>query len=424
MHEFLLILGLLAATAAPVAAQSLPELMAAARDHDLGLAVTRAESGQRAAEVGLAGAGLDPSLTVSGGYTRNQTETVVQLPGEAGMPGQRATIVPFDQLQAGVTLAVPLLDLGARRQVRAAAAARDAALATVDAVAAETDRAVVRAYFGWVGGTALVVSARAAGRTAADNLAVVEQRVAAELASRLDVARAQAAIAEARQAQAAAELVVATARRQLATLTGLELAGDAPALPEATDAEAALATWLGALPRSPEVRAAQAQQRAAVAGVAAARAGWLPVLGLTASEGWSNAAGFGESLVGSIGVSASWRLDLRTPRQVAVARAEVAVAAARAARAAQDARDRVTDAWNTVVAQRATVEAAVARTEAADEAASVAATRFGAGNATQLEVVQAQRDALAAQVTLVQARAELAAGRALLRLAAGREVTP
>lgn len=373
MRKLLWVLGLLTATAAPAVGQTLPELVAAAREHDLGLAETRAESGQRAAELGLAGAALYPSLTVSGGYTRNQTETAVQLPGEAGMPGQRATIVPFDQLQAGVTLAVPLLDLGARRQVRAVAAARDAALATVDAVAAETDRAVVRAYFGWVGGTALIASARAAERTAVDNLAVVEQRVAAELASRLDVARAQAAIAEARQAQAAAELVVATARRQLATLTGLELTGDAPALPAATDAEAALATWFEAVPRSAEVRAAQAQQRAAVASVAVARAGLLPVIGLTASEGWNNAAGFGESLVGSIGVSASWRFDLRTPRQTAVARADVAVAAARTARAAQGARDRVIDGWNAVVAQRAAVEATLARTEAAREGASVAA---------------------------------------------------
>jgi hypothetical protein len=39
-------------------------------------------------------------------------------------------------------------------------------------------------------------------------------------------------------------------------------------------------------------------------------------------------------------------------------------------------------------------------------------------------VTLAQRDQLAAELTLVSTRAELAADRALLRLAAGREVAP
>jgi hypothetical protein len=39
-------------------------------------------------------------------------------------------------------------------------------------------------------------------------------------------------------------------------------------------------------------------------------------------------------------------------------------------------------------------------------------------------VILAQRDALAAELAVVSAQAELAADRALLRLAAGRELAP
>ena len=55
---------------------------------------------------------------------------------------------------------------------------------------------------------------------------------------------------------------------------------------------------------------------------------------------------------------------------------------------------------------------------------TTARERFAAGTATQLDVTLAQRDQLAAELTLVSTRAELAADRALLRLAAGREVAP
>ncbi|MBK7073100.1 MAG: TolC family protein [Myxococcales bacterium] len=409
---------LIVAGPAPAAAQELPTLLAAGRAHGRELATAAALADQADAAAALTRAPLWPTLTVGAGYTRNQHASEVPL-GDAPL-----TIVPLDQLDATASLTVPLLDLAARRRATAATADRAAAEAAVDVAARDGDRAIVRSYYAWIGGAASLSAATSARAAAVDNLALVERRAAAQLASPLDVARARAAIADADATIAAAELVVATARRQLATATGLALADAAPALPTDTAAEPPLATWLADAGAQPEVAAAAARVRAAGARLAASQAGYLPTVAATASERWTNAPGFGEALSGSLAIVATWRFGLATPRQVAVDRATARVEATRLATARQAAADRVTDAWHQVAARRAAVAAAEARVEAARLGAATARERFAAGTATQLDVTLAQRDALAAELTRVSTRAELAADRALLRLAAGREVAP
>ena len=414
----LIIAALMAAGPTPVAADRLAELLVAGRSHGLELAEAEAVAAQAEAATDLARAPLWPTLAVGAGYTRNQHASVVPIAGD------ELTIVPLDQADVTATLTVPLFDLSARRRVRAAAADHAAAAAAIAVTARDGDRAIVRAYFAWVGGTASTAAAVDARAAAVANLALVEQRAAAQLASPLDVARARAAIADADATIAAAELVVATARRQLATATGITVDEVAPALPVEVAAEPPLATWLTAAADQPEVRAAAARHHAARARVDVSRAGYVPTVAATASERWTNAPGFGEALSGTIGVTLSWRYSLATPRQVAVDRAAVRVEALRVARADQAARDRITDAWHQVVARRATVAAAQARVEAARLGAVTARDRFAAGTSTQLDVILAQRDALAAELAVVSAQAELAADRALLRLAAGRELAP
>ncbi|MBK9030573.1 MAG: TolC family protein [Myxococcales bacterium] len=411
-------LALVAATAGPARAERLAELLAAGRRHGRELAEAEATAAVADAATELARAPLWPTLTVGLGYTRNQHASIVPLGAEP------LTIVPLDQLDATATLTVPLFDLAARRRATAAAADHAAAVAAIAVTARDGDRAIVRAYFAWVGGAASAAAAVSARAAAVDNLALVERRAEAQLASPLDVARARAAIADADATIAAAELVVALAQRELATATGVTVDAAAPPLPAADAPERPLATWLGDAPTQPEVHAAVARHRAAQARVDVSRAATLPTVAATASERWTNAAGFGEALSGAVGVSLTWRYGLATPRQVAVDRAAVRVEAVRAARADQAARDRITDAWHQVAARRATVVAAEAGVAAARLGAATARERFAAGTSTQLDVTLAQRDALAAELAVVSARAELAADRALLRLAAGREVGP
>jgi outer membrane protein TolC len=404
-------------------AQPLAEFLRASRSASLDIEEQTTAVAQRAAEAEIERSALWPSLAASASYTRNQYETLVVIPRMGADPIE-ATIVPSDQLEAAVTLNVPLVDLAAWQRTAAAGANLEAARANLEARTDEVERAVVRAFYQWVGGAALVRSAEIARAAAVDNLGVVEQRAAAGLASTLDVSRARAQVARADASIASAELTVATARRTLRTLTGIEPGGEAPPLPEDVQAEAALDEWLAQIPGLPELRAAEAALRATEANARAERMGWLPTVSAFASERITNAAGFGEGTSWSAGVELTWLLDRRTLGRSSLGRAGVAASDVRARRSAQDARDRVIDAWNQVEAERARALATAAEVEAGRQASEVAATRFAGGTALQLEVIQAQRDAFAADVSLVEARASLAAARALLRLAAGEEVAP
>jgi outer membrane protein TolC len=81
-------------------------------------------------------------------------------------------------------------------------------------------------------------------------------------------------------------------------------------------------------------------------------------------------------------------------------------------------RDALHADWHRVRAAVEKLRAARVQSEAASRAAALAADRYAAGTATQVELLQAGRDALTAELSRVQASAELAQTRAFLRLSA------
>ncbi len=406
--------------ARPAAAQPrLDDFLRAGRGASLDRRERAAIADESAAAIEVARAALWPRLSATAGFTRNQHEVVVSIPTGAGTTD--ATITPANQLEATVQLDIPVLDLGARRRVRAARATDEASQAQTRVTGAEVDRAIVRAYYQWVGGSALLDAATGAERTADDNLRVLTARASAGLAKDLDVARARAEVARAAQASADARVAIAGARRALVSLTGLEPGGAAPALAADLTVEAPVAGWLAEVEQLPEIAAATADRRAARAREDAERATLVPTVGLFARERLTNAAGFGEASAWAVGVTASWQLDRGTLARRRQTAAQTATGAVRVARASQAARDRVDEAWHQVEALRARVTAAAAQADADRLAATIAQDKLPLGQATTLDVVVAATDALDSDVALIQARADLAAARALLRLAAGRE---
>jgi outer membrane protein TolC len=219
-------------------------------------------------------------------------------------------------------------------------------------------------------------------------------------------------------------LIVAGARRQLVTLTGVRPDDDAPPLPADTGAEPAVERFLDGTAGLPELAAARANRDAAVALVAVDRAALVPTVAAFARERVTNAAGFGDAFNWAAGVQLTWSLDRRALGRVDQAAAAAATSALRVARAEQDARDRIVDAWDQVEALRAAAVAAAAEVDAVRLATTIAQTRNAQGTATLQQVVDAQAAQLDGEVGLVRARADLAAARALLRLAAGREAAP
>jgi outer membrane protein TolC len=406
-----------AAAASP--APTLADFLAAARDGALEVREQRANVDEREAAERVEGANLLPRLSVAADLLRNEYDVTVDIP-RGPEPPLTATIQPDNQVDATIELDVPLVDVAARRRKAAAGYDIAAARSTLAANSTEVERSVVRAYYQWVGGNAQLASARAARAAAVDNVAVLQTRLGAGLAQDLDVARARSQVARTDQTIADAELTIASARRALRTYSGIDPSGEAPALSADTTAEPPLDQWLAGAGVAPEVTSAAASARAAEERAAADRWNYMPTLSALARERLTNAVGFGNAANWALGVTATWQLDFGKPARTAQSAAAEHAAQLGRDRAARDAADRIVDAWDDVEQLRAHALAAAAQVDADHVAVEVARTKFGGGQATALDVVLAQRDALDSESTLIRARADLAAARALLALAAGR----
>ena len=98
------------------------------------------------------------------------------------------------------------------------------------------------------------------------------------------------------------------------------------------------------------------------------------------------------------------------------------VTSARQLRATLAAGDAIHREWNTVVAGIARSRSARAGRDAAFHASEQARERYRTGTITQLDLLQVQRDAFNAEVSRIQADADLINARLQLRLSAGRNL--
>jgi hypothetical protein len=137
------------------------------------------------------------SVTLSGGYTRNQLEVVAEF----GSPGdlQRAVISAQDQVDGRLQLDVVLVDIAAWSRFFGAESSAGAAAARAAGVQVAVNEAVVASYYRLAAGRALRRSAAESLATARQNLLVVQRRASAGLASELDLERARADVARVEQ---------------------------------------------------------------------------------------------------------------------------------------------------------------------------------------------------------------------------------
>lgn len=401
------------------ALQPLSEFVAAAaqQNPDVQAAAARAEASE--ANATASWRRLWPTLAARASYTRNENESVARLPGPNGTT-RDVTMQSYDQLDGLLSLEVPLVDVGAWR----ATAAVDASEAAAQARRAEVEHALVRAvtrvWHQIVSAEAVRAAALSAIGASEESLTQAKARVAAGRASELEVFRATAELATAHEALATADNLVAVSRRALASLSGTQPAEGAGPLTVGLEEPTPLAALQQETPAVPGVRAARLDAKQAAAEADAQGAGWLPTLGATLNERYTNAEGFsGENAAWSAVIALNWRLDGVTFARTSAARATATAQQATSRRVEQAAADDVHDAWQAVRAQIARVRAARAREDATHAGARLARDRFGGGVATQLEAIQADRDAFSAEVTRIQAEAELAFARLDLELARG-----
>lgn len=395
------------------ALQPLAEFTAAAakQNPDVQAAAARAEAGE--ANATAAWRKLWPTLVARASYTRNEHESVVTLPGANGAT-REITMLAHDQLEGLLSVSVPLVDLSAWRATTAVDASEAASRARRADAAWLVHRAVLRAWHQVVSSEAVFAAAENSVSAAQDALTQARALMEAGRASELEVHRATAELETAHEAQATAAQLVAVSRRSLASLSGLEPTAGAEALSVDLAEPAPLAAVMTGSepPPVPAVAAARLDARQAKAEANAQSAAWWPTLGATLNERYTNAEGFsGQNTAWSAVLALDWRIDGVSFARTRAAEATAAAQSAVLRRTELAAADAVHDAWQAVRAQVARAKAARAREAATDHAARLARERFAGGVATQLESIQADRDAFSAHVARIQAEAELAFAR-------------
>ncbi len=369
---------------------------------------------QRDAESDAALGKLLPVLSARGVYTRNQREVAF-----GGM-----TIQKLNQLDGYVQLDVPIIDLANYHRYKAQQSLAQVSVEQRAGTTIDVSRSVTRAYFQFLGSSALANSARLSTKAAQENARIVEDRRNAGVATDLDRERAVANLERSKQDVADAELAVDLSARSLETMSGMLPTPAEPTPGDDLHAEPPLAEWLRAAANSPQDRVARASREASLQSQKAAKRALLPTLSATAQQHVSNSDGITGSSAYVLSLTAAIRLDYGTWASSRAQLAAAQISGVREERTRRGVDDAVFDAFRRVETGIVKSRAARAQAAAAERASALASERYVAGAATQLDVTQAQRDAFLADAGRIQADADLAYARAALRLSAGLDPKP
>jgi len=417
----------LALLAAPAfALQPLSEFLKGARQANVDQAVAARTLEQQEAESMVSLGRTLPSFSARGTYTRNQFESKIDasqfLPPGAPSGGDAALVIqPLNQLDGYLQLDAPILDAASWVRVGAQHANERAARQKVASTLLDVQKQVALRYSQLVGAEALKTSAQRSLDAAQANLDLTRTRRQGGVATDLDVNRASAEVERSRQSISDADLTAELSRRALLTLTGVQPQGEAAAPEDDLHEEAPLESFMQSGGDAlPVVAAATEQRKGAESAALAAQLALVPSVTASAMEHFTNATGFtGRSSLYVITGNLRWQVDLTTFGTMRSQAAAAEVARLREQGARQAAQDQIHEAWFRVHNGIAKSQAARAAATSAQAAVARARERSQQGAGTQLELIQAERDAFGAEVSRLQADADLSYARAALRLTAG-----
>ncbi|MBL8922956.1 MAG: TolC family protein [Myxococcaceae bacterium] len=405
--------------------KSLQEFLANADEQNVDRRLSLEQRQRSEAEFRAAWTALFPSLTASATWTHNQFEAVANFPNPATGMVNKLVIVPQDQLDAVLRLDVPLIDT--TRWFRALAA-NTASLSATEREQLTRDlvkRQVVGAWYGYAAALAVRESARRSVGVAEAQLKLIDIRAGAGAATELEQMRAKAEVARTKQTVADVESLVATTRRTLQTVSFLEPPAEVALPNDDLHPEPPVASFEDRAGELPAVKAADRDAEAAGRLATASRLALVPIVSGQFTQRFTNATGFqNQSAVYNAGIGLQWRVDVPTFMNMQVQSQAESMAKLAAEKARLQARDQVFQDWNRLETARQKAELVIAQVAAAQRASQVAKDRYAVGVATQVDVIQAERDVFGAEVAQIQARTELATARAGLRLSAGLPLFP
>jgi NodT family efflux transporter outer membrane factor (OMF) lipoprotein len=407
---------------------TLDRLVETALAQNLDIVQAMARIDQARAALRGAGAALLPGGSVEGSAARARQSTESGLGQLVGLaPGIDRGVSQYD-LSAGASWEVDLAG-GLRRGREAAVYEAQAAEATGAAMRLSVAGEVADAYIQLRALQAQHAIAREQTGAADYLLRLVAQQRETGEASRRETEQASAAAEAARATIAPLDAGIEAQLNRLAILLGRapqadRLGLDAPAsLPQSTFDSAGSPSDL--LRRRPDLVAAERRLAASHARIGQALAEYYPRLSLSALFGFQANAASNLLTDGANAIQAAaglrWRLFdfARIDAQVAGARGTEREALAAYAQAVLRASEDVETSFATFVQNRARA-AVLARQVAAQQSARVLAEQaWKAGEVSLIEVLQADRDLLAARSAEVAARADMARALIACRRALG-----
>jgi outer membrane protein, multidrug efflux system len=409
----------------------LSNLVEDALAHNKDLAV--AEANLRAARAARRLAGFDqfPTVNFSGGYSRI-------LDSQEQLPGVDMHDREFDAAQAGFDGLWELDLFGrVRRNVEAARADVGVSAATVRDARVSVIAEVARDYFILRGLQDQLSLTQRNAENQFNTLKLTRTRLEAGRGNQLDTARAEAQWQTTLASIPTLEASIATTTYRLSVLTGrqptaLNATLSPPAPPPALPPLNAIGTPEQLLRRRPDVRAAERRLAGATARVGVAVGDLFPKVTMNGEIGFLSPTfgefGTAESRFFSFGPSITWaafdlgRVRARIGSAKALTDASLAAYEGAVLGALEDTEGALIS-YGRSQTRRDALQVAAA---ASDKAADLAQQRFEGGLIDFLEVLDAERTALSAELLLSQSRTDAATSLIAVykALGAGWRATP
>jgi multidrug efflux system outer membrane protein len=392
---------------------TLNDLVQDALAHNQDLAAASANLQAARAARRLTGFDLFPTVTASGGYSKN----LYSAQQAFGAPFAERE---FDTASAGFDGLWELDLFGrVRRNVEAARADVGASAATVQDARVSVIAEVARDYFVLRGLQDQLELTKRNADNQQSTLTLTRNRLEAGRGNELDTSRAEAQWQTTLASIPQLEATVATTIYRLSVLTGrqpgalnerLSPVAAMPPLPELNS----IGTPELLLRRRPDVRIAERRLAAATARIGVAMGDLFPKVSLVGEIGYSAPAfsGFGsnEARFFSFGPSITWaafdlgRVEARIGENKALTNAALATYQGAVLNALEDTEGAVIT-YARAQTRRQSLQIAAA---ASDKAADLARKRFEGGLIDFLEVLDAERTALSAELLVSQSRTDAA----------------
>ena len=356
-----------------------------------------------------------------------QSAYLPDLDGKAGRSKIHTDSERTNTSSASLTLSWLLYDSGARSaNLENARQLLSAAASTLDATVQNVFFSALQAYYNTQAARAAVIAAQESEKASRESLTAAEVRYRVGTGTPADRLQAQTAWSQATLNRIKAEGIVKIAYGTLANVMGLD--ANQPLLlaniPESTpgasferDVEALIAD---ARQKRPDLKAAEAQVKAAQSSIDYARASGLPTLSLSAGPSWAD-TGNQTTHGDAIGLTLTLPLfsGFETTYKVRAAQAKADVASAQRDAINQQIALDVWSAYQSLTTATQTFRTSTDLLASAEQSERVALGRYKAGVGNILDVLNAQSALATARLQRIQALLDWHVSRAALAKALG-----